>query len=211
VGYVARNDPSRDVLQRLSQIRKGKLFGQEFELDEKLDQLKEATEKAQEEVAVVEQPRQQPPSTGSDTEKLEERLLHDARTSPKITLMLLSAEIERRLRQLLAATGWQQNIKSAPITNAIEQLRTQGSLPEHVIGSARLFQEVRNRLVHGRVATDDEIIRAIDSGLSLLKAVDSIPAEVNTVHRVEVPLYSDPACTNLIADGKGIMLETTSP
>jgi hypothetical protein len=208
---VAYRYEIRDILKRLSEIRKGKLFGQEFELGEKLDQLEESTEKAEEEVAVV-TPQEEPSDpAGTQTEKLEERLLRDARTAPKITLMLLSAEIDRRLRQLFAATGRRQKIRPAPIESAIEQLRAQGSLPEHVTGSLKLFQEVRNRIIHGRAATDDEIIRAIDSGFSLLKAIDAIPAEVNTVHRIGIPVYSDPACKNRIADATGLMLETTTP
>src|SRR5260370_27937517 len=191
----------RDIMKQLSQVKKGKIFGQEFELDEKLDQLKETTEKAQAEVASREpQKRQSKPidseSVLENEPKLEQEILNQARTSPKVALMLLSAEIDRRLRQLLAATGWHQNIKATPTVHAIAWLRAQGSLPEHVIGSVNLFQDVRNRIIHGKIATDEEIIRAIDSGFMLLKAIDAIPLEINTVHRVNVPLYDDAGCTH---------------
>jgi hypothetical protein len=43
---VAYRYEIRAILRRFSAIRKGKFFGQEFELEEKLDQLKKATEKA---------------------------------------------------------------------------------------------------------------------------------------------------------------------
>jgi hypothetical protein len=125
--------------------------------------------------------------------------------------MLLSAEIDRRLRQLLAATGWQANIRATPLTAAIEKLRAQGSLPEHVLGSVKLFQTVRNRIIHGGEAEEADIVRAIDSGFTLLRVIEAIPAETNAVHRVGVPLYSDPACTKLMPDVKGIILEVTSP
>jgi hypothetical protein len=105
----------RDILKRLSQVKKGKIFGQEFELDEKLDQLKETTEKAQEEVASREPRTRQSKPIDSEAaveheqlrnaQKLEQEILSQARTSPKVALMLVSAEIDRRLRELLTATG----------------------------------------------------------------------------------------------------------
>jgi hypothetical protein len=209
VFWYFRNE-IRALLQRLSQIKKGKLFGQEFELDEKLDQFKRVTDKIQAEVAAIPLPLSIS-SQEEPAETLEKQLLREADRSPKITLMLLAAELERRLRQLLAATGWQQNIKAAPLSKAIEQLRAQGSLPEHVSGSVKLFQEIRNRIIHGGQATDEEIFRAIDSGFTLLRSLESIPAEINIVHRTGVPLYSDQNCSQLIQDASGIILETISP
>jgi hypothetical protein len=64
--------------------------------------------------------------------------------------------------------------------------------------------------VHGRQASEDEIVSAIDSGLTLLRAIKLIPAEVNVVYRTGLPLYADDQCTQVITDVKGILLETTS-
>jgi hypothetical protein len=94
---------------------------------------------------------------------------------------------------------------------AVAQLQKQGGLPEHVIGSVKLFQEIRNRIIHGGTATDEEILRAIDSGVMLLKAIDAIPVEINTMHRINVPLYADAGCTQPVQGARGLMLETTSP
>ncbi len=200
----------RSLLRRLSHIKKGKVFGQEFELEEKLDQLQEATEKVEKEIVAT----QQPPlelERSEPAEQLEEQLLRDASKSPKVTLMLLAAELDKRIQRLLAASGWQQNIKAGSTSAAIEQLRAQGSLPEHVSGSVKLFQEVRNKIVHGKIADDQDILRAIDSGFTLLRAIESIPLESNTVHRTRLPFYSDPECAHLVNDATAIVLETVSP
>lgn len=200
----------RSLLRRLSHIKKGKVFGQEFELEEKLDQLQEATEKAEKEIVAT----QQTPlklERSEPAELLEEQLLRDASKSPKVTLMLLAAELDKRIHRLLAASGWQQSIKAVSTSAAIEQLRAQGSLPEHVSGSVKLFQEVRNKIVHGKIADDQDILRAIDSGFTLLRAIESIPLESNTVHCTDLPFYSDSECVDLVSAATAIILETVSP
>jgi hypothetical protein len=200
----------KTLLKRLSKLRKGRLMGQELELDEELDELKQATDKAEREVAAIPKP-QQPTLDLRKTGRTLDDLLREAARSPRAALMMLAAEIEQRLRQILAAAGWHQNIRAAPLSNAVELLRRQGSLPEHVSGSVKLFQDVRNRIVHGQNATDEDVLRAIDSGLTLLRAIDSIPAMENIVYRTAIPLFADPGATQSIKDATGIMLQGTSP
>jgi hypothetical protein len=185
-----------------------------------LDKLRESAEKAVNEVVPPELPALRAPTTplGNVGEKpatsenlIESLILREAGQSPKAALLLLGSDIQKPLRQLLAATNWQQNIKPEPLPEAIDKLRAQGSLPEHVTGSLKLFLDVRNKLVHGGEANDDDIFRAIDSGLTLLRAIGSIPTEVNVVYETGVPLYSDSGCSQRVTDGSGIILETTSP
>jgi hypothetical protein len=64
--------------------------------------------------------------------------------------------------------------------------------------------------VHGRAATDDDVLRAIDSGFTLLKAIDSIPVEKHVVFNPGVAVYSDAQCQHAIPDVKGLILEATS-
>ena len=160
------------ILKRLSHATKVKAPG----IDIELDQLKEGAEKAVQEVVLPALPAPRQPTTRlgqmgvappTPEEPTENLILREAAQSPKAALLLLGSEIQKRLRQLLAATNWQQNIKPEPLSEAIDKLRAQGSLPEHITGSLKLFLDVRNRLIHGE-ANDDEIFRAIDSGLTLL-------------------------------------------
>jgi hypothetical protein len=199
------------ILRRLAQIRKGKLLGQEIELEERLDELKQSTDQAQEETAKAIPPALDPIGQASPAEQFETNLLRDPTTLPKIKLMLLGPEIERRLRRLLAVTGWHQNIRVPPLIRAINQLQAQGTLPEHVTGSLKLFLDVRNRILHGHDASDEDTLRAIDSGLGVLKAIDAVPTEINVVHHPGVDLYSDSNCEQKVPDAKGVILETTSP
>jgi hypothetical protein len=202
-----------NILKRLNQATKVRVPG----IDIELDQLKEGAEKAVQETIppALPAPRQPAPrleqaDNAEPEEPVESVILREAAKSPKAALLLLGSEIQKRLRQLLAATNWQQNIKPEPLPAAIDKLRAKGSLPEHVTGSLKLFLDVRNKLIHGE-ANDDEIFRAIDSGLTLLRAISSIPTEVNVVSQSSVPVYSDPDCTHRIADVTAVILETTSP
>ena len=52
-----------------------------------------------------------------------------------------------------------------------------GQLPPHVPSSLKLFSQVRSKIVHGGGADDAEVLCAIDSGLTLLKALHAIPLE----------------------------------
>lgn len=202
------------ILKRLSHATKVKAPG----IDIELDQLEESAEKAVQEVVLPALPTPRQPTTRlrqveaapTPEESAESPILREAAKSPKAALLILGSEIQKRLRQLLAATNWQQNIKTEPLSEAIDKLRSQGSLPEHVTGSLKLFLDVRNKLIHDE-ANDDEIFRAIDSGLTLLRAISSIPIEVNVVYQSGVPVYSDSACTQRITDAAGLILETTSP
>ncbi|SEM76837.1 hypothetical protein [Bradyrhizobium sp. OK095] len=204
------HDEIRGVLRRLSDLKKGKLFGQEFELEEKLDQLRAATQKVENEIPVPPQLDSGLPNNGPAA-ALEEQLLQESNRAPKVALMRLAAELDKKIRRLLAATGWYQNVQAGSTLSAIEALREQGSLPGHVSGSVKLFQQVRDRIIHGKAASDEDILRAIDSGITLLKAIESIPLETNTVYHSGVAIYSDPNCTQLISDCRGLILETISP
>jgi hypothetical protein len=199
-----------EILRRLSHLRKGKLLGTEIKLSEELDELQRSASKAEQEATAL----PLSPSanaTESFTTRREEELLSNIAKSPKAALILLAAEIERRIRLILMTTGWEKNIKPAPLSKAIDSLRSQGSLPEHVSGSIKLFLDVRNKIVHGHTATDDDILRAIDSGFTVLKAIDSIPVEKNVVHHPGITVYSDPLCEQPLPNTKGIILEVTSP
>ncbi|MGH9551313.1 MAG: DUF4145 domain-containing protein, partial [Terriglobales bacterium] len=194
----------------LQRIRKGKFLGQEIELEHELKELQQGAEKAEQAVStsIAENPQidvEQPLSWDTASE-----IFRDAAKSPKAALLLLAAQLEKRVRELLAVTGWGEG-KRVRLSETIEKLRQQGSLPEHVTGTLKLFSEVRNRLVHGHEATDEDILRAIDSGVLLLRAIEAIPAETHIVHETNVPLYSNSGCTQRRKDVDGVALETTSP
>jgi hypothetical protein len=70
---------------------------------------------------------------------------------------------------------------------------------------------MRNRLIHGYGATDDEVLRAIDSGITILKALRALPRSPNIVYWPCAELFSDPEGKNRLEGVCGVMFETRGP
>ena len=172
---------SREIRAILSRIRKGKFLGTEFELDE----LQAKTEAAEAKF---------PPITGTlsvilDADRVEaagttglapaqdeiEEVLRETARSPRIGLMLLSAKIERAARDLATDIGLDVSRRPATLGSLIRQLVQAEQLTFEDGEALNLFNHVRNRIVHGHDADDDEIARAIDSGTRLLRLLLSRP------------------------------------
>lgn len=168
----------------LSRIRKGKLLGQEFELDE----LQAKTEAAEvtETVAVtisgaglatgagsvsaVSGHVEAEGSTGFTTADTEiEEVLREASRSPRLGLMLLSAKMERAARELASDYAVGVSRTNLSLSMLIRQLVEAEQLTREDAAALGLFNQVRNQIVHGRDAEETEITRAINSGTRLLR------------------------------------------
>ena len=83
--------------------------------------------------------------------------------------MLLSTKIERAARDLaensIAATAFRRPTSLPGRFGAVQAER----LPAEAGEALDLFYQVRNSIVHGHDAEDEEVARAIDSGTRLLK------------------------------------------
>ena len=105
-----------------------------------------------------------------------EEVLREANLSPRLGLMLLSAKIERAARELAAAdTSLPGLTGPRSLTIIVRQLVAGERLPQEAAEALYLFTRVRNRIVHGHDADDDEVVRAIDSGTRLLRLLLSQP------------------------------------
>ena len=146
-------------------------------------------------------------------EQLIARVLDETSRSPKVGLMLLASELERAARQLLAGTGWgvaAPDRRSLPAI--VQRLVQMGVMPASLPSAVDLFMSVRNDIVHGRGrVADDDILRAVDAGLTILKAIEAIPREHHVVMRVDVPIFQDERLTQSIDDAVGVMLRSRSP
>ena len=202
----------KEVRILLQRIRRGKLLGQEIELEGSLQELERSASQAIIEVSAVDAPRS---AREVDVESLEDdvnqKILQDAAASPKAALLILASELEREVRRLLASTGWDRGQRVVGIHPGIDILAESNLVPANLGGAVRLFSDMRNRLVHGHTASEDDILRAIDSGLTILKAIRAVPHETNVVAHVDVPLYSDENGRTLLTGVTGVILETTSP
>ncbi|MGO9244254.1 MAG: hypothetical protein ACLQDC_05715 [Verrucomicrobiia bacterium] len=197
----------RDVIGRL---KKGKFFGQEVELEASLRKLDMSATAAASEVSKL------PQTKGDEGEAVQGstedgEIIDLAARSPKAALVALSATLEKEARDVLAVSGHLKGRSHVPFREAIAEIESKKLLLPHVSGSLKQFWEVRNRIVHGHGATDDDVLRAIDSGMSILRALRAVPRQTFTVLHPGVPVYSDADGKTLIASAKGVILEGTGP
>jgi len=174
-----------EIKSLAARLRKGKVLGQEIELERSLDRLGRTAAKAESEVAASVSTRSlvatPEPRGGDRSSESVQRILTTAAQSPKAGLLLLASELEGELRQLLTSFDPLDGRRTLPAKEAFARLTASGGMPRHVGESLRLFWDVRNKVVHGRTASDDEILRAIDSGLRLLRALSALPRDVDPV------------------------------
>jgi hypothetical protein len=182
----------RSLIERL---RKGKLLGQEIELEGPLVELRAAATAAVEEVAAAPRVALPAPSAESTAQQEEarERVLNELGRSSKAALLVLASEIEKAVRLVLESNGWSPHQKPVPVGVAFRILSEKGGLPPALLDAVSKFADVRNRLVHGHhAASEDDVVRAVDSGLQILEALQAVPHSVHTVYHPGAELYSDP-------------------
>jgi uncharacterized protein YutE (UPF0331/DUF86 family) len=98
-----------------------------------------------------------------------EEVLREASRSPRMGLMLLSAKMDRAARDLASEFGVGAARTNLSLRMLTRQLLEAEQLTREDAAALDLFSQVRNRIVHGHDADDDEIARAIDSGTRLLR------------------------------------------
>lgn len=199
-----------DLIRRL---KKGKLFGQEIELDESLKRLDQSASSVEMEVAALPPPTAEitTPQEQVQEESVVRSVVTETARSPKAALILLASELEKIAREILATTGHLQGRRFIPVMQAIAELDQKFGLPRHIPSSLKFFWEARNRLIHGGEGTDEDILRAVDSGLTILKALQAMPRETNVVHEPSVVVYSDVDLTTPMPNVHGVILETQAP
>jgi hypothetical protein len=185
-------------------IRRVKAAGGEVELDQALDELESSTAAASR--AVPARPPEEPVSAGEERD-VAVRVLDEARESPKLALISLAAEVERRSTEVVASTGQISPGRRPSLGYSLSRLE----LSPSVQSAARQFRDVRNKLVHHGDASEDELLRAIDLGLTLLDAINRIPHEVHYVREPRVELFADAEGQRRIGDYHGVLLESVAP
>ncbi len=193
----------------LSRIKRGKIAGAEIELSEKLDNLLAAASEA---ATDAEQLAAGAPDTNpaiEPTTDADRSIIAEVSRSPKAALLLLTSELEKAVRHLLAALAMTK--RPLPLKMAIHELERRGVVPKSIVEVLDRFTDVRNRLVHGHFASDDDIIRALDAGLLILRSIQTAPQPVATIRHVQIPLYADPNATVPRPEISGLIVEVTNP
>jgi hypothetical protein len=183
-----------EVRSILKRIKKGKLLGQELELQEELDRLESSKDAVL--AAMAAQPAPQLPAPQLEVESADDvarQVLREAAESPKGGLLLLSAEIERTLREILLSNGWAQTGRPLPLSRSLELLAKNGSLPASLLEATRNFYRVRNEIAHGiGAASEGEVLRAVYAGTEIYRALTAVPHATHTVLAADLALYGDP-------------------
>ncbi|MCL6753625.1 DUF4935 domain-containing protein [Nostoc sp. CCCryo 231-06] len=130
--------------------------------------------------------------------------IEQLQSSPKTTLILLASEIERELRYLIASMGLLEKSQGRFLAD-VKLLEPYGFTE---IEKANYFWSIRNNSVHGQEVDSNDILLAVESGLSLLESLQSIPHEVHIVYHPGVLVYADPDCTRVQESVKAVILET---
>jgi len=203
----------KEISELLRKIKKGKMFGQEIELTDSLQELRVSAETIK--LTAADLSAADPEPTTKVLEKVEhdeiKQVLEEASRSPRVALLTLSGYIEIAARKALASTGTLYSNQSVFLDDVLEKVNAKlGGLPNHVLSSIKLFNDVRNKIVHVRGATEDDIISALDSGISILRSLKALPIQTTTVLHTNIPLYSDAEC-KVRSAGHGLILEFISP
>ncbi|MBH3464801.1 hypothetical protein I5Q49_08070 [Pseudomonas carnis] len=207
---VFKNEIS-DILKR---IKKGKMLGQEIELSDSLEALRASAETVKETAAKLPLSDPEPVTIILENTEQDEikQVLDEASRSPRVALITLSGHIEVAARRALASLGRMDITRRyfSPVEAIKEINERSGALPAHVVESMKLFMDIRNKLVHMREASEEDIISALDSGITILRTLKAIPMSTYTVLHTDIPLFQDSECTNMTG-GLGVILEAISP
>ncbi len=204
------------IADAIGRIRKGKLLGQEIELGDSLEELRQKALDLSNEVNSLPTNEEVKSELNNNSESIPhdpiKEIIHEAARSPKAALILLATEIERESKQVLASVGLLKGRTNISFIQAIAELDKQyGGLAGHVSSGITYFWDIRNKLIHGGKTDDANILSAIDSGITILKSLQAMPRETNVVYHPGVKLYSDQECKNEITSAKGVTLESSSP
>lgn len=232
-GYVViRNE--KQIRSLLDRLRKGKILGQEIELEGSLKELKRQVSAVEDETPPTQLPVSIEPSTAildplasleqspgelplSESRPARSRgaadpflgeILDIAARSPTVALMQLASGIERLANQIWSDLDDGSKPLRPSVRNLIDGLSH--VLPKSVPAALRTFWEVRNRIVHGRDADEHETLSALDSGISLYKSLVSFSRSYAVVTRSEIPLYTDETTSTRVPNGTGVEVEFRS-
>ena len=128
----------------IGRLKKGKLLGQEVELNDTLETLQQDASQFSDEVAALPKPKEPMSANDNENERgdtendnIIRSVIHEAARSPKAALLILAAEKEAR--QTLASIGKLEGRTHIPISQAIRALDSHYGLPQHMSSSLKLF------------------------------------------------------------------------
>jgi hypothetical protein len=192
----------KELSSILSRLKKGKILGQELELEKEMNEFKIAADKVSETV-VQESTQYEPGNT-----KVIENIFTKSSADPKVGILLLSLEIEKEVNKLIASIGILKEVPIRTMAEAFKHLEQRRYVAGSVVESLRLFWALRDKIIHGRYTeSKDQLIRFIDIGTNLLTTLKSIPRQKLFVKKMNIELFSDANCLIKRPEVVGVILE----
>ena len=140
----------------------------------------------------------------------EAKILEEAIQSPAVAMMRLSLEVDRQLRLILAVIGRLKDYTGQSHSEALDLIgmSIEGSaIPPELRDTLKSFWDLRNRVVHMGNAQQGFAMRALDYGFRILRMLQAVPRPSYIV-RASVFVCSDPACSIVRQDVRGVILES---
>ena len=185
----------KEFSELLKRIRRGKLFGQEFELSEKIDELSEKVLEEIKELPVPEDSGEVQIMAGNHIVVSEDVkvIIEEADKKPMETLTVVIKQVEVELVNLISIYGLLNYfLKGFHFLKAVAILQNRGAISKNTAISLRSFYDLRNRMLHYSVeSNEDDIMRLIDLGILLSNAIKSVPREKFEVAFPKVDVFQD--------------------
>ncbi|MBI2521542.1 MAG: hypothetical protein HYV97_14085 [Bdellovibrio sp.] len=137
-------------------------------------------------------------------------VIEAAKGSPKLGLITLAIELEQELKILIASMGLLSQVGGLSLKVMLEKLAERGALAPSITTSIKYLVDARNTAVHGGEIEPAQINSIIDMGITILRAVYSIPCEKHEVFETNIDLFSDKDLKSPVSLGKGLILKSTT-
>jgi len=158
----------------IARIKKFKFGDKEIELNEALDKITRQTENIEDEIAS---------SPGTQFQRTEGPPSHIERyvSDPRGGLIAISADIEKKVLQLLRGQKLDETKRYVTPTKGIEILAQYGRVVQDLPILMRDFWRVRNEAVHGSgdPMTEKEVYRLIDLGVRIMDLLSATPSPIH--------------------------------
>jgi hypothetical protein len=148
-------------------IKSVSVGGFEVSMGDAIKELSSKAEKAEEEKKIRPMPAVAPTSLVEEVEEVDTV----ARTSPEAAILLLSAKLERALRNIACATSLSSQARGMPPHALIRALAEARVLSNSTVAALNDFRAIRNRVAHGVDASRVDLDAILGIGARLLTTV----------------------------------------
>ena len=139
-------------------------------------------------------------------------ILETARLDPELGIIKLIGLLDKETRILAGSSGGLKHRRILKDQGPLKSLLEKRYLPKQIVRPMEVFTSLGNRIVRQKIArTDPDVLRVLELGILLLNTMRSTQEVSHRVYKVNVDLFSDEECRNMIQDLKGVIIEKVGP